>query len=227
MIWDNYLFRRGADVQELWDEIYATKADEQRPMRLLYIAGRGFDLRANIVLERFVDRLASSRCHIEAATLLRVGLSGYQLATTCANKRQKIPLDLRRCSQALAGGRLFQSIISTNDEDDITTTMALRHATDQVLRMVDGCTKTVVLDVSSLPRIVYLTILLALLAKLIPNNEASKNLFAEGVTLHVLVGEDPTLDSKISSEDPSNDLVLIPGYAEALQAETLQESPLI
>lgn len=102
--------------------------------------------------------------------------------------------------------------------------MALRRAIDRLLRLVDGCTD-VVLDVSSLPRIVYLTILLSLLAKLVPDVEAQ--LSSCGITLHVLVGEDPALDSKISSEDPSNDLVLIPGYAEALQTETLQDSPLI
>jgi hypothetical protein len=43
----------------------------------------------------------------------------------------------------------------------------------------------------------------------------------------VLVGEDAALDSLISSEDPSNDLVLIPGYSEALQSEALRDMPLV
>jgi len=40
-------------------------------------------------------------------------------------------------------------------------------------------------------------------------------------------GEDAALDSQISSEDPSNDLVLIPGYAEAVQSEALRDMPLV
>jgi hypothetical protein len=45
--------------------------------------------------------------------------------------------------------------------------------------------------------------------------------------LQVLVAEDADLDSKISSEDPSNDLTLIPGYSEALQSESQQGEPLV
>ncbi len=50
---------------------------------------------------------------------------------------------------------------------------------------------------------------------------------AKGVTLQVLVGEGAALDSQISSEDPSNDLVLIPGYSEAMESEALRDMPLV
>jgi hypothetical protein len=72
----------------------------------------------------------------------------------------------------------------------------------------------------------YLTTLLSLLARLLPRGNES-DLTAGGLTLQVLVGEDAALDSKISSEDPSNDLVLIPGYSEAMQAEALRDMPLV
>lgn len=48
-----------------------------------------------------------------------------------------------------------------------------------------------------------------------------------GVNLQILVGEDSALDSKIRPEDPSNELVLIPGYASALQTESTKEWPLV
>ena len=200
------------------------RAREHRSMRLVYIAGRGFDLRANSVLNHFVERLVASACEIESAILLRVGLSGYQLADDLREQTSENASTLAETFAHIGSTEDLEIDRSANGEDDITTTMALRQAIDRILRLVDGCTD-VVLDVSSLPRIVYLTILLSLLGRLIPDADAP--LSSSGITLHILVGEDPTLDSKIRSEDPGNDLVLIPGYAEALQTEALQDSPLI
>ena len=39
MLWDHYVFRRGDGVHELWDDLL-----KDRPVQLLYIAGRGFDV---------------------------------------------------------------------------------------------------------------------------------------------------------------------------------------
>jgi hypothetical protein len=57
--------------------------------------------------------------------------------------------------------------------------------------------------VSSLPRVAYLTILLSLLARIVPEADKEGGLVANGVSLQVLVAEDADLDSKVSSEDPS------------------------
>ena len=226
LIWENYVFRRGVDVEELWDQMHAAKALQDKPTRLVYITGRGFDLRANRVLDRFVDRLKASRCRIEAAKLLLVGLSGYQLAQDLHALTAENAARLTEIFSSVGQTETLEIGRSADGEDDISTAMALRYGTEKILRHVDGCTD-IILDVSSLPRISYLTMLLSLLAKLLPSVEAANCLFAGGVTLHVLVGEDAALDSKISSEDPGNDLVLIPGYAEALQSETLQDTHLV
>lgn len=50
---------------------------------------------------------------------------------------------------------------------------------------------------------------------------------ANGVNFQVLVAEDAKLDGEIRAEDPSRDLVLIPGFATALQAESVQDWPLV
>jgi hypothetical protein len=226
LIWENYVFRRGVEVQELWDQMHAAKVLEERPTRLLYITGRGFDLRATTVLEQFVDRLKASRCHIERATMLLVGLTGYQLADNLHSQTAENAARLTEIFASVGQTEALQMGRSADGEDDISTAMALRYGAEKILSHVHDCTD-IVLDVSSLPRISYLTILLSLLAKLIPAVHAANCLFSKGVTLHVLVGEDAALDSKISSEDPGNDLVLIPGYAEAFQAETLQDTHLV
>ena len=63
--------------------------------------------------------------------------------------------------------------------------------------------------------------------KLIPNKQAPNALFANGVNFQVLVAEDAALDAKIRSEDPSNELILIPGFSGALHAESFQDWPLV
>jgi len=54
-----------------------------------------------------------------------------------------------------------------------------------------------------------------ILQRLIQNKKAPNPLAANGVNFQVLVGEDAALDGKIRSEDPDNDLVVIPGFSSA------------
>lgn len=226
MIWENYVFRRGVDAEELWDQMFASRVQDGRPMRLLYITGRGFDLRASVVLERFVGRLIASGCPLGAAKLAMIGLAGYQLSAELHAQTAENAATLTSMFSKIGETEVIDIGRTADGEDDITAAMAMRNGADRILAHVGGCTD-VVLDVSSLPRISYLTILLSLLAKLIPDTHSSDRLSANGTTLHVLVGEDAQLDANISSEDPGNDLVLIPGYAEAMQSEARQEAHLV
>jgi hypothetical protein len=74
---------------------------------------------------------------------------------------------------------------------------------------------------------VYLSLLTALLERLIPDKSAVDALAAQGVNLQVVVAEDPQLDAKILAEDPSNDLIYIPGYSGVLHVESVQDWPLV
>lgn len=55
----HYVFRRGKGVHELWDRMH-----HKRKLRLLYIAGRGFDVRAQAVMKQYVANQSSNviRC---------------------------------------------------------------------------------------------------------------------------------------------------------------------
>lgn len=225
MIWENYVFRRGVEAEELWDQMFKDRV-QGTPTRLLYITGRGFDLRANVVLDCFVQRLKASECEIASAKLVLVGLEGYQLSDELHAQTAENAAALVETFSTIGQTERIDIARSADGEDDLTAATVVRNAANQILAHVDGCTD-VVLDVSSLPRISYLTILLSLLTKLVPDTQAVNPLSAGGVTLHVLVGEDAKLDSKISSEDPGNDLVLIPGYAEAMQSEAKQEAHMV
>ena len=74
---------------------------------------------------------------------------------------------------------------------------------------------------------VYLSLLTGILSALVPNKDAPNALYAQGVNFQVLVAEDAALDAMIQSEDPSNDLIYIPGFSSALQAESFQDRPLV
>lgn len=224
MLWDHYVFRRGRDVHELWDQLF-----DSRPIKLLYIAGRGFDVRAQNVMREFVSSLRASGRRVEKAELLLVGFSGYalddeisQLTEENAAALQSIFGSLGRCQTITIGG-------SSDGEDDLSAGTALRLGTSKVLAEVTDQTD-VVLDVSSLPRVAYLSLLTSLLNKLVPNKDTGGEvspLVANGVNFQVLVGEDAALDGHIQAEDPGNDLVLIPGFSSALHAESVQDWPLV
>ncbi len=229
MIWDKYVFCRGVEVEELWDQIYADRKSSNTSVKLLYVAGRGFDIRGNEVVSKFVDRLQASGCTIESAHLVKFGFSGYSLSEELIAQTEKNSAEISRSFEIFGESCSTSEIpiqTSTGMDDELSTALALRNGVAKLLDMISDNTD-VVLDVSSLPRIAYLTILLSLLAKLVPEGAGGNGLMASGTTLQVLVAEDAHLDGQISAEDPSNELVLIPGYSEALQSEALLDLPLV
>lgn len=221
MLWQQYVFRRGAEAHDMWDLLF-----EQRPLRILYIGGRGFDLRAQTVMSGFVENLRSSNANIEKADLLLVGFSGYQLSDELqtlteqnAKRLEEVFHLIGRCTSISIGS-------SAEGEDDLSASNALRIGTDKVVAYIADHTD-IILDVSTMPRVAYLALITGLLHRLVPNKSNPNALWAKGVNFQVLVGEDPALDGQIRSEDPSNDLVLIPGYSSALHAESVQDWPAV
>lgn len=221
MLWQHYVFRRGQEVHPTWDLLFA-----RRPMKLLYIAGSGFDVRARMVMKTFVDNLRESRHVVEEANLLLIGFTGYQLSDELRDQTQENATALAEIFKSLGGSTTVRVGSSVMGEDDISASAALRLGTEQALTYLNKQTD-VVLDISSLPRVVYLALLTGVLNKLVPDKETPNALFANGVNFQVLVAEDAALDAQIRSEDPSNDLVLIPGFSSALHAESVQDWPLV
>jgi hypothetical protein len=226
MIWKDYVFRRGVEVEDLRDQMFADRKRSGKALSILYIAGCGFDVRATIVMSKYIDRVIASGCEVREAKLLLIGFSSYQLSQELRAQTSKNKAELEECFSRIGQSHLITIGGSAEGEDDISATVGLRRGADEVLKLI-AQQSDIVLDVSSLPRIAYLTVFLTLLAKIMPVGEKENGLLANGTALQVLVGEDAALDSLISSEDPSNDLVLIPGYSEALQSEALRDMPLV
>ena len=219
MLWDQYVFRRGSDANDLWDDLFSTRA-----VRLLYIAGSGFDVRAQSVMRECVNSIKTSTVTVERARLVLLSFANYQLDA---------PLDDLTKQNAAKLAELF-SAIGTVDKipfrmseegDELSGSSALRRGTDAVLSMLSDETD-IILDVSSLPRVIYLALMTSLLSRLVPDR-TNDALAAGGVNFQVLVAEDARLDAQIMAEDPSSEIVLIPGFSAAMQAESVQGWPLV
>jgi hypothetical protein len=177
-------------------------------------------------MDRFIGSVTSSGCTVEKAELLLVGFGGYQLSDELKNETETNAHALEERFLKIGTVRTVMIESTAEGEDDLSASNALRLGTEEVLRAVTDQTD-IVLDVSSLPRIAYLSLMLALLERLVPKRDALVPLAGSNINLQVLVGEDADLDSKIQSEDPSNELVLIPGFASALQTESTRDWPLV
>ncbi len=224
MLWDRYVFRRGSGVHELWDQLF-----DSRPMRLLYIAGRGFDLRAQSVLQEILGSLQASGRNIESATLLLVGFTDYELEDEIAQLTEENATRLKVLFSQLGEVKEIPIGFSSGGEDDISASIALGLGVKAVLEEVGNHTD-IILDVSSLPRVTYLALLTSLLNRLIPNKNITGDvhpLAANDINLQVVVAEDAELDGRIRAEDPSNDLVLVPGFSGAMHAESVRDWPLV
>jgi hypothetical protein len=221
MLWKHYVFKRGDEVHDMWSQFFS-----ERPVKLLYIAGRGFDIRVKTVLAEFLENVSSVGAKFEEAELVLVGVKGYELdaalhAQTAENAKEMTDLFGRI-------GKISEVAISTSSsgEDDLSSSNALRIGVQDVLAHINNHTD-IILDISSMPRIVYLSLLTSILKKLIPDTKANGALIAKGVNFQVIVGEDAKLDGQIHSEEPSKDLVVIPGFSSALHAESVQDWPIV
>lgn len=222
MLWKQYVFRRGAEVGDMWDSQFARR----NPLRLLYIAGRGFDFREQAVLKALVDSCLMSGQPVDRAELLLVGFEGYQLSEGLEEQTEENARELEETFKALGTTERLNIGFSAYGEDDISASNALRIGTLEILERLSDQTD-IILDVSSLPRVVYLALMTSILQKLIPDKTAPTPLSSNKVNFQVLVAEDAVLDAQILSEDPSNDLVFIPGFSSALQAESVRDSPIV
>jgi len=158
-----------------------------------------------------------------------VGFSGYTLDDEISRLTDENAAALQSFFGSLGGCQTITIGGASGGEDDLSAGTALRLGTSQVLAEVTDQTD-IVLDVSSFPRVAYLSLLTSLLNKLVPNKSAGGEdspLTANGVNFQVLVGEDAALDGHIQAEDPGNDLVVIPGFSGALHAESVQDWPLV
>jgi hypothetical protein len=167
------------------------------------------------VIQQFVETLKTSAAQLQSAELLLVRLPGYHLGADSRQQTQTNKQVLNAQFGTLGIASTVTVTASASSEDDMSPTNALQLGVAAVLARITDHTD-IILDVNSLPRVMFLALLNGLLNRLIPDKLATNALAAQGVNLQVVVADDPVLDAQIRSEDPSNDLVIIPGFSSAL-----------
>lgn len=221
MLWNDYVFSSGDAIHDLWDGIYS-----RRSAKLLYITGKGFDSRGCEVLATFLDNVQACKCKLEEAELLLVDFSGYELDEELLELTGSNVEKLRSMFSPYGVITEVRIGTSSHGEDDLSSASALRQGSRTVIEKI-GAQTDVILDISSLPRIVYLSLMAAILSKIVGDFKNKSALSAGGINFQILVAEDPVLDSKIQSRDPSNEIVYIPGFSPALDAASHEKWPLV
>ncbi|MES3007438.1 MAG: hypothetical protein V4751_06675 [Pseudomonadota bacterium] len=180
-------------------------------------------------MSEFVTGQLGSQRLTANAKLLLLSIDGYELDDDVRQLTEENASSLER-TFSLLGNTEIATISAPDGDEETSPSDALRQRVEAVLAEVDGKTD-IVLDVSSLPRATYLALLTSILRKLVPNKKIVPNavhpLYANGVNFQVLVAEDAKLDGEIRAEDPSIDLVTVPGFVTAWHAESVQDWPLV
>jgi hypothetical protein len=209
-LWERYVLRRGTEVEPLWERLFASK-----PRRILYIAGIGFDTRAihgPQLLTSLTKRLNIPATDINAWL---VGFGDYALPEELEQLTTRNEAALRA---VFNGANIDVKQIQSRDDDGILRTSYYADALLDTARPLNELTD-IILDVSSLPRVVYLTMLVGLLGRLVRDKHMGPKNLGMTTNLHVLVAEDPLLDSIILSEEIDSDVKTIKGFSGGLGTE--------
>lgn len=218
-LWERYVFRRGLGVIELWDALF-----RERKRKPLLVAGCGFDVRVRAVLESFLDSARMGKYPLEDPALLLIEYSGYELESTLQRQTEENCRTLRALFEPI--GRVITISLQLAGDEEHRTPQALREASQVLNTQLAGRTD-VLLDVSSLPRVVYLALMTGALGQLVPDVTAAGALVAGGLSLQILVAEDATLDASIHSEDPSENLITVPGFGGGFNVESMSDWPVV
>ena len=220
--WNPYVFRRGNDVTETWEAFFRARKKAHHDTKLLYVCGAGFDPRSVFTLRQFRSSLDQANYKFADAHLIIVDFQGYtlgpKLASLTSSNRQFLS-DI--FSEFGTSSNIIVKTKTNSDAEEVSTSASIREACRDIIAKVPGYTD-VILDASSLPKIGYISIMLSILDKIQDTSDLSKQRDGSMINFQVLVAEDPNLDSNIQATDPSSELVLIPGYASALQTESLE-----
>ena len=213
MWWDPYNLYRSEQFRGFWGKHLQTPG-----RRLLFIVGAGFDPRvigpAKEIIACAPD--VTRRC---LAIDMSEGYGTDEVATD-------LGVQNRAGLQALfAGDALeFRPLITTDADGirDVSRSAAVLFADFETWI---GDYTDIIVDISALPRLVYLTLLNTLLTHLVkPDAEAP---LGSPINLHVVYAESATIDSAISKFEIDTDLAPIQSLAIRLDEEASLSWPIV
>ena len=212
MWWGEYnLFRQNA-----FDEFWHGHLQEDR--KILFVVGRGFDPRALVSLNRIISQRPEIDRHCIAIEMSNC----FDTDGEAVRMRDTNEAGLR---QLFAEDRIEIRDLTPTDTDGIRDiSRATAHLFADVARN-DAGFSDIVLDISTLPRLVYLTLLNQLLGAFVrPSDQAP---LASSVNLHVVYGESAVIDRSISKREVDVDLAPLASLGIRLEEEASHDWPKI
>jgi len=181
MRWRDYVLLRGQDFATFWRDHC-----QQSHRKLLFVAGRGFDPRATLGLEHIAN--LAGTCVLDLLALEFDEGSSHppqHLVDAATNNWSKL-------QSSIANGTVNSKLIRFRSDDG--RRIAARSAANMISQAdeIAGYTDVVV-DVSAMPRGVYFP----LISRLVFFHDELKKAAKPSPNIHVLVSEDPVLDSQI------------------------------
>lgn len=211
MWWDPYNLFRGEEFDRFWEDHLKTER------RLLFIVGMGFDPRMLGALRKIalLGPNAQRQC---VAIDIRGNYSNDEAAS---KSREKNVLGLAK----LFPGRTLQvrhlAPADTDGIRNVSRNAAALFADIETFRSYTD----IILDISALPRLVYLTFLNVFLGWLVrPKTDAP---LATDINLHVVYGESALIDAAIIKTEVDLDLAPMHNLTIRLDEEASMEWPVI
>ncbi|MCA9181814.1 MAG: hypothetical protein KDA51_10190, partial [Planctomycetales bacterium] len=212
MRWRDYFLRSGEECDAFWRVYLAERSRE-----VLFILGHGFDSRMCMGIDRLL-KLGGSGVRDVALVGFDEGESSP--SQTYANERKTNGQVLERLIQGR--GKIVNKVVQMTSSEG--RRVGARNIATEFSSLDDIVAYTdVVVDISALPRGLYMPLVATLLAVIdgIPSGSARPN-------LHVLVSHSPDLDGRIVEEGLEDDASYLHGFAAAaLENESTKDTPKI
>jgi len=196
LLWGEYVLTKGPCAEEFWQSHLRA-----RPRHILFVLGEGFDPRMCVGVDTVLKAGGTGQ---RDCVLIR-----YDEGADSASKAYHLEVEsnTRHLTQAIEGSgrghiRPQEITMWSNDGRRVGAVEAVRAFADSALL---AHYSDVVLDISALPRGMFIPILNKLLGVCLNHSADKKN-------LHVLVAEDVDLDARIVEEGIDEDASYIPGF---------------
>lgn len=210
--WDPYVLLRETEVDKFWRAHLA-----ERERHLAFVLGWGFDPRMCNGVKAVLQAGGKGR---RDCVLLdyNEGSQSVSLRHDLLKRTNRTDLDK---AIATRGNVAVHPIAMLNDEGRRTGSRQAQNVFYDA-KLPDVYTDIVV-DVSAMPRALFLSIVYAALKQIDERERAAPT--AAPVNLHILVSEDPHFDSKVIEDAPDEHPSPIPGLASDLSLESKSHLP--
>lgn len=202
MRWENYLMKHGKEFIPFWEKLLSEKE-----RNLLFVMGLGFDPRMCKGLEVILKSGGSGK---RDCLLIEYDEGSDSPSKDHVNL---VALNLQALKKLLDGRGAIKSYklqMQSNDGQLGLASQASKVFKD--LKSLEEFTDVVV-DISAIPKGIYLSLIAKLLALIDYSSSDTKSYYVDIPNLHVVVSENISLDSRIQQQGLDEKATYLPGFS--------------